>query len=192
MDVYSIILLSVALAMDCFAVSITNGIVMRRFHLLTVLKMSFFFGFFQAMMPLIGWLAGRGFQHWIEAWDHWLAFGILLVLGVRMIIEGVRGGEEEIPADAPVPDLKWKRLLMLSVATSIDALATGLVFVTSPVSEFVFALCSIGIVSFLFSFGGNMIGVYAGKRLPVNMQVIGGVVLVFIGVKIIAEHLGFI
>lgn len=187
MDVLTILLLSVALAMDCFAVSITNGIALGQFRLLPIVKMALLFGFFQAFMPLIGWLAGVSFKSEIEAWDHWIALGILVFLGGKMIKESLSDEEDEVSQ----PALAWKTLLLLSVATSIDALATGVVFITETTSTFQFALLMIGLASFLFSVLGNTIGIYAKKHLPVNMELVGGVVLILIGVKVFVEHTFF-
>lgn len=188
MDVITIILLAVALAMDCFAVSITNGIALRRFHFVPIMKMALLFGLFQAGMPLIGWLAGISFKTAIESIDHWIAFAILLILGLKMIKESLSDEDEESSDGQPA--LQWKTLIFLAVATSIDALATGLVFLTEKVETFIFALVMIGLFSFGFSVAGNAIGIYLGKHLPVNMEMVGGFVLIGIGVKILLEHLG--
>lgn len=187
MDVITILLLAVALAMDCFAVSITNGIALRQFHFVPIMKMAFLFGLFQAGMPLIGWAAGVGFKSQIEFVDHWIAFGVLLFLGVKMIKESLSDEEDEKENQ---PALQWKKLIFLAVATSIDALATGLVFLTESVKTFVFALVMIGLFSFGLSVAGNMIGIYLEKHLPFNMEMVGGIVLVGIGVKILLEHTG--
>ncbi len=189
MDYISIVLLAIGLAMDCLAVSVTNGIALRKFQFVPILKMALLFGLFQGAMPLFGWLAGVGFQDLIESWDHWLAFGIIAFLGVKMIIDGVKEQNAEGEESIAQPALQWKKLIMLAIATSIDALATGLVFITTPTKTFLIALLVIGAVSFLFSLMGNIIGILAHKHLPLNMQVIGGGVLIFIGIKILAEHL---
>lgn len=188
MDILTIILLAVALAMDCFAVSITNGIALRQFHFVPIMKMAFLFGLFQAAMPFLGWLAGVGFKDYIETFDHWIALGVLVFLGAKMIYESLSEKEDE---DSQ-PALNWKRLVFLAVATSIDALATGLVFITETVSRFLFALLMIGLFSFGFSLLGNAIGVFVGKHLPVNMELVGGLVLIGIGVKIFCEHTGLL
>lgn len=186
MSIVTIILLAVALAMDCFAVSITNGIALRQFHFVPIMKMALLFGLFQAAMPFFGWLAGVGFKEYIEAFDHWIALVVLLFLGSKMIYESLseKEGEDSQPA------LDWKKLVFLAIATSIDALATGLVFITESLSCFLFALLMIGLFSFGFSVLGNAIGVFAGKHLPLNMELVGGLVLIGIGVKIFCEHTG--
>lgn len=189
MDVITIILLAIALAMDCFAVSITNGIAMKNVQIVPIVKMAFLFGLFQAMMPLIGWLAGVGFADLIETWDHWIALAILTVLGVKMIKESLSEDDND---QVVQPAIQWKTLVFLAIATSIDALATGLVFITETSSTFVFALIMIGLASFLFSVMGNLIGIKAGKHLPFNMELVGGLVLIGIGLKIFFEHTGLL
>lgn len=184
MDVGTILLLALALAMDCFAVSITNGVALGRFHFVPIMKMALLFGFFQALMPLVGWLAGVGFKERIEAYDHWIALGVLVFLGVKMIRESQTEGEE----GESQPALHWKTLILLAIATSIDALATGLVFITETIPTFVFALMMIGLFSFALSVAGNLVGLYLGRHLPVNMELVGGLVLIGIGVKIFLEH----
>lgn len=189
MDSITIILLSVALAMDCFAISIANGIALKRIHLGTILKMAVLFGFFQSFMPLITWLLGECFKEEIEAWDHWIALVILVILGGNMIRDVFSGKKED---EMTQPAVDWKTLILLSIATSIDALATGFVFITETAETFIFALTMIGFASFMFSVAGNVLGVYVGRHLPVNMKLIGGLVLIGIGVKIFLEHTGFL
>lgn len=189
MDCITIVLLAIALAMDCFAVSVTNGIALKQFHLSSILKMAFLFGFFQSIMPLITWLLGVGYKDEVEAWDHWIALVVLLFLGGKMIKESLTKDSEEKDVQ---PAIAWKSLIVLSIATSIDALATGFVFITESTSTFIFALCMIGLASFLFSVIGNIIGIYAGKHLPINMELVGGLVLIGIGVKIFCEHMGYL
>lgn len=184
MDIGTILLLAIALAMDCFAVSITNGVALGRFHFVPIMKMALLFGFFQAFMPLIGWLAGVGFKEQIEAYDHWIALAVLVFLGVKMIRESL-SDEKEVGSQ---PALCWKTLVLLAIATSIDALATGLVFITETIPTFVLALVMIGLFSFLLSVAGNLVGLYLGSHLPVNMELVGGLVLIGIGVKIFLEH----
>lgn len=189
MDTVTIILLSVALAMDCFAVSVTNGIALKQFQWGTILKMAILFGLFQAFMPLITWFLGDMFKEEIEAWDHWISLLILVFLGGKMIKDSLSKEEEE---DVYRSAVDWKSLIILAIATSIDALAMGFVFITETTDTFIFALVMIGIVSFMFSVAGNILGVYAGKHLPINMRLVGGIVLIAIGVKIFLEHTGLL
>lgn len=180
-------LLAVSLAMDCFTISITSGIIMRRICWRTFLIMAFFFGLFQAVMPLIGWFAASRFSHLIEAYDHWIAFGLLAFLGGRMIKEGA---SDEDPCN--LNPTKFKVVMALSVATSIDALAIGISFAfvgMNSISSILSPITIIGFVSFVMSLIGSLIGVYFGKRLNLRMEIWGGVILILIGVKVLIEHL---
>lgn len=188
MSLVTVILLAIALAMDCFVVSIANGITMRHIQWVPILKMSFLFGLFQTAMPLIGWLTGIWFKDIIAAWDHWIALIILSVLGGKMIKESLFEKEDETGQ----PAIRWNMLAALAVATSIDALVTGVLFVTEPIPLFIFDLAIIGMVSFIFSVVGNTIGIFMGKHLPINMKLVGGLLLIGIGLKIFLEHTNFL
>lgn len=194
MTFLDILLLSVALAMDCFAVSIVSGVLLRRIRWATVLRMSFLFGFFQAAMPLIGWLLTSRFSHYIEAFDHWVAFGLLMFLGVRMILpERKKDGEDEAPAACNNP-ARLSTQLTMAVATSIDALAVGISFACMgyrSVSSLTLPLVTIGVVSFLFGVAGNLLGLRFGEplRRRLRPELIGGVILILIGIKILLSHL---
>ena len=182
-------LLAISLAMDCFSVSITSGIILRRVMWKTFLTIAFFFGLFQGLMPVIGWFAASRFQHLIENYDHWIAFGVLFLLGARMIKESFKDEEEEHhfnPTRLPV-------ILTLAVATSIDALAVGISFAFTGMTTWRSILdpvLIIGFVSFIFSIIGCLIGVYFGKRVNLRAELWAGIILIGIGVKILIEHLG--
>ena len=188
MSALEIWLLAISLAMDCFSVSITSGIILRRIRWRTFLTIGFFFGLFQALMPLIGWFATSRFYGYIERYDHWIAFALLFILGVRMIKES-SGNEEEHhfnPTRLPV-------ILALAVATSIDALAVGISFACTGMTTWEsisYPILIIGIVSFVFSLIGCLIGVYFGKRVNLRAELWAGIILIGIGVKILVEHLG--
>lgn len=179
--------MAVGLAMDAFAVSIALGVAFRRREHWGAFKIAFSFGLFQAGMPVLGWLAGFGLRRFIEAFDHWVAFGLLAFLGGRMIFEAIdrhRNGEElEIPGTA--------RLLSLSIATSIDALAVGFTISLLQAAIFVPALV-IGGVTFAISYAGIVIGHellhLLGGRFKRDVGIAGGIVLILIGVKILMEH----
>lgn len=180
-------LLAVSLAMDCFSVSITSGIILRRICWRTFVTMSFFFGLFQALMPLIGWFSASRFYHHIERFDHWIAFGLLFVLGIRMIRESL-GKDDEHHFDPRCLSVT----LTLAVATSIDALAVGISFACTGMtawSHIVRPIVIIGIVSFAFSMLGCFTGVYFGKRINLRAELWAGIILIGIGVKILIEHL---
>ena len=189
MNYIEIWLLAISLAMDCFSVSITSGIILRRVMWKTFLTIAFFFGLFQGLMPVIGWFAASRFQHLIENYDHWIAFGVLFLLGARMIKESFKDEEEEHhfnPTRLPV-------ILTLAVATSIDALAVGISFAFTCMDTWRSILepvLIIGFVSFIFSIIGCLIGVYFGKRVNLRAELWAGIILIGIGVKILIEHLG--
>ena len=156
-----ICLLAVGLAMDCFAVSIASGIILKRPRWRAMLTMAFFFGFFQALMPLIGWAAASLFSHLIEAVDHWIAFGILAFLGIRMIRESLKDEECRHTFDPT----RLKVVLAFAIATSIDALAVGVSFAfvgMNGAEDILPAVGIIGIVSFILSMAGLLFGIRCG------------------------------
>ena len=186
MTIIELILLAVSLAIDCFTVSITSGLILKRVRMRTFLTMAFFFGLFQALMPLIGWLGASQFSRFIEAYDHWIAFGLLAFLGGRMIVQSF-GNEEEEHFD---PTL-FTTILTLSVATSIDALAVGVSFAFSGMQtwgDIDLPILLIGIASFVLSLAGSFIGVFFGQRIHFRVEWIAGIVLIAIGVRILMEH----
>lgn len=183
-------LLAVGLAMDCFAVSIASGIILKRIRLRPMLVMALCFGLFQAMMPLLGWTGTSFFSHLIENIDHWIAFGILAFLGGRMIKESFKDEECKHEFDPT----RLKVILALAVATSIDALAVGVSFACLGIKDFHDILSPIGIIGFV-SFALSIVGLLFGIRFGCGMarklraELWGGVILVFIGTKILVEHL---
>ena len=179
-------LIAVGLAMDCFAVSLCKGLATKGERAKTALIMAFSFGVFQAVMPLVGFAAGIYLLDDISGYDHWIAFGLLGAVGSKMLWESFRGEKTE-----SFNSLGLRELLILSVATSIDALAVGLslAFLNMPI---LFAAVIIGVVSFLFSLTGFFLGKKAGERFGGYAEIAGGLILIGIGVKILSEHLGFI
>lgn len=180
-------LLAVSLAMDCFSISVASSIIVRRFDWRLFFKMAFFFGLFQAVMPIIGWLGASYFSGLIEAYDHWIAFALLAFLGIRMIRAQFK--EEETASFNPT---SLKVTLALAVATSIDALAIGISFAFAGFKQLEslwMPLTSIGIASFVLSLAGSLIGVFFGKRFHLRVEIFGGLVLIGIGIKILVEHL---
>lgn len=179
--------ISLALAMDCFSVSITCGIIQKRMGR-QVLLMAVLFGFFQALMPFVGWLAADLFRRQIDAYDHWIAFAMLVFIGGKMIWNALAGGDEAKPFDPS----SLKVLLALAMATSIDALAVGFSFLGMGIRSFsdaVAPLVLIALVSFGMSVIGKYIGVRIGRRFNFPAELIGGVILVGIGVKVLVSHL---
>ncbi len=188
MSTLEIWLLAISLAMDCFTVSITSGIILKKKCWSTILKMAFFFGLFQAIMPLIGWFCTNNFNKLIESFDHWIAFILLALIGGKMIKESFCQ-EEEKRCFNPC---SLKVILTLAVATSIDALAVGISFVCigmNTISSIITPVIIIGIVSFAASIIGNLIGIYFGNRFKIKTELIGGIILIIIGLKILFQHL---
>jgi putative Mn2+ efflux pump MntP len=195
MNLLDIILLAVALAMDCFTVSIVSGVIcskesgVRSQEKVGCLRMAFLFGFFQALMPLIGWLGISHFQSYMEAYDHWIAFALLALIGGKMIWESF--GPEEQQHFNP---RRLRTQLLLAIATSIDALAIGISLACTGyerLSQLTLPLAIIGVVSFLFSIVGYQLGARFGHSIAHRLkpELFGGVILVGIGIKILVTHL---
>ena len=190
MNSLDIWMLAIALAMDCFTVSIVSGVIVRRWLWGMILRMAFLFGLFQAAMPLIGWLATNHFSEQLETIDHWIAFGLLAFIGGKMIRESF-GPEEEEKQFNP---RNLHTQLLLAVATSIDALAIGISFACTGYRLFVqiaYPLFVIGLVSFMFSLFGYKLGVRFGKSIARKLkpELLGGIILIVIGIKILITHL---
>lgn len=185
-------LLAVGLAMDCFAVSIASGILLKHARLRPMLVMAISFGFFQGLMPLLGWIGASFFSHLIESIDHWIAFSILLFLGGRMALESFKDEDCKQEFDPT----KLKVVLALAVATSIDALAVGVSFAFLGIKDCAAILPPIGIIGFV-SFVLSMIGLMFGIRFgcgiarKLRAELWGGIILIIIGTKILIEHLFF-
>lgn len=190
MNLIEIILLSIALAMDCFTVSITCGLLQKRLDFKTMSITSLLFGLFQGIMPMIGWFCIFHFSSAIQSLDHWIAFGLLAFLGGKMIIEGMKDEDEEKNFDPT----KIGTTITMAIATSIDALAVGLSFGCTGMVTFSSILLPVLIIalgSLLFSVMGFAIGAYAGKKFNFPVEILGGLILVGIGIKILVEHLFF-
>ncbi len=187
LHLWSIILISLGLAMDAFAVSITKGITIQCLKLRHAVKIAVFFGGFQALMPLLGWLAGIGLKQYVESFDHWIAFALLSFIGTKMIYEAIWIKEVEKKCDP----LNLVVLLGLAIATSIDALAVGISFAFLHISIISPALI-IGVITFVLSLAGVFIGNRIGDRLGSKMEVLGGIILIGMGIKILLSHTGCI
>ena len=189
MGFLELFLIAIGLSADAFSVSVCNGLNMRKLNLKHAYLIALFFGVFQAVMPLIGYLLGTGFSEYIEKFDHWIAFALLAFIGGKMVIEAIRekdGGPEE-KTDA----LSTGELTVLAVATSIDALAVGITFAFLKVNILPSVLL-IGVTTFALSLGGVLLGNRFGAKYKTKAEVAGGVILVLIGLKILLEHLGII
>lgn len=184
-------LLGIGLAMDAFAVSVCKGLGMRRLNKKQTFIIGLYFGGFQALMPLVGWLLGSQFQKYITRIDHWIAFILLGFIGGKMMIEAIREWNEEETVDVIDAPLDHKNMLVLAVATSIDALAVGITFafLDTPIIE---AITVIGITTMIISIIGVVVGNFFGSRYKSKAEFIGGLILVLLGLKILLEHLGIL
>lgn len=187
MSFFELFLLAVGLSMDAFAVSICEGLSMKKLNLKRAGILALFFGGFQAGMPLIGYLLGKNFQQYITSIDHWIAFLLLLIIGGSMIKESFDKDEEK----KENKKFCLKYVSVLAIATSIDALAVGITFAFLQV-RIVPAVCLIGIITFLLSFIGVKIGNVFGSKYKSKAELLGGIILIIIGIKILVEHLGII
>lgn len=180
MNLLTIVLIAVGLAMDAFAASIAKGTVVRKSHFRHALLIAALFGFFQGIMPLLGWQLGRFAQCCIEFLDHWVAFVLLVFIGGKMIVDAGKKKDEK--------PIRLRVLLLLAVATSIDAFAVGvsLSFLDVSILRPVFV---IGGVTFLFSFAGVYIGYASGHLFEKKIEILGGIILIGMGVKILVESL---
>lgn len=188
MKIWEIVLIGLSVAADAFAVAVCKGVEMKKFSWKYGLSIALCFGGFQMLMPVIGWAVAAQFERYVTEWDHWVAFVLLALLGGKMVAESFR--KKETPSDAP-PKLGLKTLLVMSVATSIDALAVGVTFafLNVNVGE---AVGIIGAITFALTLLGVFIGTKAGGRFGAKAEFAGGLLLVLLGVKILLEHLGII
>lgn len=186
MGIIEILLTSVGLAMDAFAVAICKGLSMKKFNIKNGLIVGLYFGLFQGLMPLIGYFLGSFFEELIVSIDHWVAFVLLGFIGLNMIKEAL-SNECECSNDK----VDFKSMLPLAIATSIDALAIGITMAFLKVN-IIIAVLSIGIITFILSFMGVWIGNKFGTKYEKKAQIFGGIVLILIGIKILLEHLGII
>ena len=186
MGLIELFLIAVGLSMDAFAVSVCKGLAMPKCTFKKAAIVGLWFGGFQALMPAIGYVLGAQFQEAIASIDHWIAFVLLALIGGNMIHEALDNDEEE--ADA---SLNVKTMFLLAVATSIDALAIGITFAFLKVN-IIPAVCFIGIVTFIISFAGVKIGNVFGARYKNKAEIVGGIILILVGMKILLEHLGFL
>ncbi len=187
MSLWVILGIAVGLAMDTFAVSIATSVMLRGVTRRQVFRFAFHFGLFQALMPIIGWAAGIRFVHYIANWDHWVAFGLLSFVGGKAIHEALTEvHDEESPSSRGDPTRGWS-LVILSVATSIDALAVGLSFAVLDITIWT-PVAIIGVVTALITMTGMLIGSKLGARFGKRVEILGGLILVGIGLKILIQH----
>jgi len=184
MSLVEVLLIALGLAMDAFAVCLGAGTTQHVSGPRPVFRLAFHFGLFQALMPVLGWLVGSTIERWIAPFDHWIAFGLLAFVGVRMIRSGLDSGSESHSTDPS----RGATLVMLSVATSIDAFAVGLSLAVLGVG-IIYPAIVIGVVAGVMSLLGLALGSRLGKAFGKRMEVIGGLILIAIGVRVVISHL---
>lgn len=187
MSFTELLIIAVGLSMDAFAVSICKGLATGKTKARHMMIAGVWFGGFQALMPLLGYLLGSAFGKYIERFDHWIAFGLLVIIGGNMLKEAF--GKEESCSD---DDFGMRTMFLMAVATSIDALAVGVSFAILPDVNIWFAIGSIGIITCILSAVGIKIGSIFGNRYKKKAQIAGGLILVLMGCKILLEHMGVI
>lgn len=191
MSAVELIILAVGLSMDAFAVAICKGLSMKKVSFKEMAIVGLWFGGFQALMPLIGYLLGEAFEKYIERIDHWVAFVLLVLIGALMIKESFEKEEKkEEEKENPSSPLAFKTMLTMAIATSIDALAVGISFGILPDVNITVAVSSIGIITFILSAVGVKIGNVFGAKYKSKAEFAGGLILVLLGIKILLEHLG--
>ena len=188
---FTLLLMGAGLSMDAFAVSICKGLSMRKVNKKQCLVIGLFFGGFQALMPVIGWVLGSQFEQYITSIDHWIAFILLGFIGGKMVVEAIREKDEAVEVGKMDPPLDLKEMFILAIATSIDALAVGITFafLQVPIVE---AVSIIGITTFVISVIGVYVGNFFGNRYKKKAELAGGIILILIGLKILLEHLGIL
>ncbi len=187
MGIFELFLIGIGLSMDAFAVAVCKGLSMRKIDWGQALIVALFFGGFQAMMPFLGWALGKQFEQYITQYDHWIAFVLLAYIGGKMLWEALHSKGE----DAAAANFSIKELLILAVATSIDALAVGITFAFLQV-QIGQAMAIIGCTTFALSLVGVLIGNKFGSRYKQKAEAVGGIILILIGLKILLEHTGIL
>lgn len=185
MGVIEVILISIGLAMDAFAVSICKGLSMKKMNWKKALIIGAYFGIFQALMPTLGYFLGTRFEHLVTNIDHWIVFILLIFIGVNMIRESL---DPECKEESSNDTIKFKDMVILAIATSIDAFAVGITFAFLD-TNIIFAFSSIGIITFLISVLGVKIGNRFGDKYENKAEFVGGLILILIGLKVLLEHL---
>jgi putative Mn2+ efflux pump MntP len=184
MELVTLFFIAAGLTFDTFAVSISTGIVVSHIRFWQATKIAIVLAFFQALMPFIGWALGVQIKNLISSYDHWIAFGLLSIIGIKMIVESLRNGEKKVNFDPLKPTV----LIGMAIATSIDALIIGISFAFLNVN-ILFSVSIIGAVTYIVAMMGMLFGKNAGKWFGKKMEIVGGLILICIGLKILLEHL---
>jgi len=191
---FDILLIGVGLSMDAFAVSVCKGLAMKKINYKEAFIIALFFGGFQALMPFLGYCAGSAFADYIEAVDHWIAFILLVIIGGKMFVEAIKGMKDkqcECKLKEEENKFSFGEIFMLAIATSIDALAVGVTFALVKSVNIGYSIIVIGITTFVISFAGVFIGNKFGDRYQHKAELVGGVILILIGVRILLVDLGY-
>lgn len=186
MGIIELLLISIGLGMDALAVAVCKGISMKEMNWKKAIIIGLYFGEFQGLMPLLGFLLGKSFENIVVSVDHWIAFTLLLIIGFNMIRETLNKDEEKMD-----DSVSFKSMLVLAIATSIDALAIGITFAFLKVNILV-AILMIGMITFTLSVLGTKIGNEFGDKYGSKAELAGGIILIFIGTKILLEHLNIL
>ena len=187
MSLYELFILAVGLSMDAFSVAVCKGLSVQKLQKKHYFLIGAWFGGFQALMPAIGYFLGSTFKKYIDSYDHWIAFVLLTLIGANMLRKAFSKGEENDEKDT---SFAFKSMLVLAVATSIDALAVGVSFAILPQVNITAAVLFIGVVTFVLSAVGLKVGNIFGAKYKSKAEIVGGVILILIGLKILLEHLG--
>lgn len=187
MSLYELFILAVGLSMDAFSVAVCKGLSTQKLQKKHFLIVGAWFGGFQALMPTVGYFLGSAFKKYIDKYDHWIAFVLLALIGANMLREAFSKKEEEETNDT---SFSFKSMLVLAVATSIDALAVGVSFALLPDVNITAAVLFIGVITFVLSAIGLKVGNVFGEKYKSKAEIVGGVILILIGLKILLEHLG--
>lgn len=191
MSLFEVFLIGIGLSMDAFAVSICKGLAMKKVNKKQALVIGLFFGGFQSLMPFIGWAVGSTFADKITKIDHWVCFILLAYIGGKMLMDAIKEWKDNDVAEVMDPPLDIKELFIMAIATSIDALAVGITFSFIENFAIVSSITLIGVTTFTLSIVGVYIGNIFGSRYKAKATLIGGLILIGIGIKILAEHLFF-
>ena len=183
MGIITILLIAIGLSFDTFAVSVSSGLILRKINFFNATKIAFVLAFFQGVMPLIGWFIGTSVKKYMMAYDHWIAFVLLAVLGIKMIYESFRKDKDRLS----INPMRFTIMVSMAIATSIDALIVGVSFAFLEVNIFI-TVFLIGSVTFIVSMLGLLFGKKAGAQLGPRMEIVGGLILIAIGLKILIEH----
>ena len=186
MSILEILLIAIGLAMDAFTVSICKGLSMKKMNWKKAIIVGLYFGIFQALMPIIGYFLGSTFEDLVTHIDHWIAFGLLAIIGGNMIKDAFSK-----ECDSFDDDVRFKAMIVLAIATSIDALAVGITFAFLKVN-LILAISMIGVITFILAIVGTKVGNRFGDKYEKKAELVGGVILILLGIKILLEHMGIL